>query len=63
MTCRYTASSAKINIYEAAVLMAGRTDLEKRAVQIVSGWVFSPGVCNGKPIPVSADLVVHFPPQ
>jgi hypothetical protein len=38
-------------------------DLEKQAVQIVSGWVFSPGVCNGKPIPVSADLVVHFPPH
>jgi hypothetical protein len=35
----------------------------KQAVQIVSEWVFSPGLCNGKPIPVVADLVVHFPPQ
>lgn len=51
------------HVREAAVLAAGRADLEQQAVQIVSGWVFSPGVCNGKPIPVSADLVVHFPPQ
>ena len=51
------------HVYEASVLTAGSDDLEKQAVQIVSGWVFSPGVCNGKPIPVSADLVVHFPPQ
>lgn len=51
------------HVREAAVLAAGRADLVQQAVQIVSGWVFSPGVCNGKPIPVSADLVVHFPPQ
>jgi hypothetical protein len=51
------------HVYEAAVLPAGRADLEQQAVQIVSGWIFSPGLCNGKPIPVSADLVVHFPPQ
>jgi len=51
------------HVHEASVLTAGRDDLEKQAVQIVSGWVFSPGVCNGKPIPVIADLVVHFPPQ
>jgi hypothetical protein len=51
------------HIYEASVLPAGRDDLEKQAVQIVSAWVFSPGLCNGKPIPVGADLVVHFSPQ
>ena len=51
------------HVHEASVLTAGRDDLEKQAVQIVSGWIFSPGVCNGKPIPVIADLVVHFPPQ
>lgn len=51
------------HVSEAAVLSAGRADLEKQAVQIVSGWVFSPGFCNGRPIPVSADLVVHFPPH
>src|SRR5262249_11369578 len=50
-------------LHEASVLAAGRDDLEKQAIQIVSGWFFSPGVCNGKPIPVAADLVVHFPPQ
>ena len=51
------------HVFEAAVLAAGREDLEKQAVQIVSGWVFSPAVCNGKAVPVNADLVVHFPPQ
>ncbi len=51
------------HIYQASVLPAGRDDLEKQAIQIVSAWVFSPGLCNGKPIPVGADLVVHFPPQ
>jgi hypothetical protein len=51
------------HVYEASVLTVGEDNLEKQAVQIVSGWVFSPGLCNGKPIPVSAELVVHFPPQ
>jgi Gram-negative bacterial TonB protein C-terminal len=51
------------HVSEAAVLTAGRADLEKQAVQIASGWVFSPGVCNGMPVPLSADLVVHFPPR
>jgi hypothetical protein len=51
------------HVHEPSVLAAGRDDLEKQAIQIVSNWVFSPGVCNGKPIPVAADLVVHFPPQ
>jgi TonB-like protein len=51
------------HVREPSVLPVGRPDLEQRAIQIVSGWVFSPGLCNGKPIPVGADLVVHFPPQ
>ena len=51
------------HVIEAAVLPVGRAELEKEAVQIVSGWVFSPGLCNGEPIPVYADLVVHFPPE
>ena len=50
-------------VYEAAVLPAGRPDLEKQAIQIVSGWSFSPGLCGGKPTEVGVHLVVHFPPQ
>lgn len=50
-------------VREPSVLAKGKDDFEKQAVQIVSGWIFSPGLCNGKPIPVNADLVVHFPPQ
>jgi TonB-like protein len=48
-------------VREAAVLASGPDDLEKRAIQIVSSWTFSPGLCNGKAVPVMADLVVHFP--
>ncbi len=50
-------------VHEAAVLPAGRPDLEKLAIDIVSGWVFSPPTCSGKPTVAYADLVVHFPPQ
>ena len=51
------------HVSEASVLTNGRPELEQQAVQIVSAWIFSPGVCNGKPVPVAAELVVHFPPQ
>jgi hypothetical protein len=50
-------------VHDAAVMTKGRPDLEKQALQIVSTWVFSPGLCNGKPIPVDANLTVHFRPQ
>jgi hypothetical protein len=50
-------------VREAAVLPTGKADLEQQAIQIVSGWLFSPPTCDGKPIPVHANLVVHFPPQ
>ena len=50
-------------VEQATVLSAGRPDLEKRAIEIVSSWVFSAPLCNGKPTIVGADLVVHFPPQ
>ena len=50
-------------VHGAAAFPKGRDDLEKQAVQIVSTWVFFPGLCSGKPIPVGASLVVHFPPQ
>ncbi|MGH9733500.1 MAG: energy transducer TonB [Candidatus Acidiferrales bacterium] len=51
------------HVHEISVLPEGKPNLETRAAQIVSGWTFSPAVCNGKPIPVNASLVVHFPPQ
>ncbi len=50
-------------VQQAVVLPAGRPDLEKRAVEIVSTWVFSPPLCNGKPTIIGVDLVVHFAPQ
>lgn len=51
------------NVEQANVLANGRPDLEKQAIAIVSGWKFTPAVCNGHPTVTNADLVVHFPPQ
>ena len=51
------------HVHQAVVLPAGRPDLEKRAVEIVSSWVFSPALCNGRPTIIGTDFVVHFPPQ
>ena len=50
-------------VHQASVLPAGRPDLEKQAIEIVSTWVFTPPLCNGTPTTISVDLVVHFPPQ
>jgi outer membrane biosynthesis protein TonB len=50
-------------VQQAVVLPAGRPDLEKRAIEILSSWVFTPPLCNGKPTIIGADLVVHFAPQ
>jgi len=50
-------------VREANVFPNGRPDLEKQAVEIVSGWQFSAAICDGRPTPAIADLVVHFPPQ
>jgi Gram-negative bacterial TonB protein C-terminal len=51
------------HVHDARVLPAGRADLEQQAIQIVSGWVFLPAMCDGKPFGVHTHLVVHFPPQ
>lgn len=50
-------------VHDAAVLSDGRSELEQQAIQIVSQWIFSPAMCDGKPVPANASLVVHFPPQ
>ena len=49
------------HVYQATVFPAGRPELEQRAVEIASGWTFKPAVCHGKAVPVSGELVVHFP--
>jgi Gram-negative bacterial TonB protein C-terminal len=50
-------------VQQATVLPAGRPDLERRAIEIVSSWVFSAPLCNGKPTIIGIDLVVHFAPR
>jgi hypothetical protein len=50
-------------VQQATVLPAGRPDLEKRAIEIVSSWLFSAPLCNGKPTIIGTDLVVHFAPR
>jgi hypothetical protein len=51
------------HVHNPTAMTAGKPDLEKQAVQIVSSWVYSPPTCDGKPTSVSADFIVHFPPQ
>ena len=51
------------HVREASVLPAGKPELEQQAIGIVSEWVFSPASCDGRPISINANLVVHFPPQ
>jgi hypothetical protein len=50
-------------VHDATVLAAGRAEVEQQAIQIVSQWIFSPAMCDGKPVSASAGLTVHFPPQ
>jgi hypothetical protein len=50
-------------VQQATVLPAGSPDLEKRALEVVASWVFSPPLCNGKPTIIGTDFVVHFAPR
>ncbi len=50
-------------VQQMTILPAGRPDLEKRALEIVSSWVFSVPLCNGKPTIITTDFVVHFAPR
>ncbi len=50
-------------VQQATILPAGRPDLEKRALEIVSSWVFSVPLCNGKPTIIGTDFIVHFAPR
>jgi Gram-negative bacterial TonB protein C-terminal len=51
-------------VHEATAVEAGRPDLEREAIKIVSQWTFTPAMCDGRPAPTNdATLTVHFPPQ
>jgi TonB family protein len=47
-------------VHEAAVESSERPDLNADAIKVVQGWTFTPSLCNGKPNPQEANLVVHF---
>jgi Gram-negative bacterial TonB protein C-terminal len=51
------------HVHDASVLAVGRVELEQQAIQIVSQWVFSPAMCDGKPVASLATLTIHFSPQ
>jgi Gram-negative bacterial TonB protein C-terminal len=50
-------------VHDAAVVAAGRPELEQQALQIVSKWLFNPATCDGRAISDLAAFTVHFPPQ
>jgi hypothetical protein len=50
-------------VHNAEVLAAGRPEIEKEAVRLVSQWVFTPAMCDGRPVAALANIIVHFPPQ
>jgi len=47
-------------VREAASEDSDRPDLNQEALKIARGWTFTPAMCNGKPNPQQANLVVRF---
>ena len=37
-----------------------RPDLNEEAIKLFRGWQFSPAICDGAPMEVSADVTLHF---
>lgn len=47
-------------VHDALVQNSERTDLNPEALSVVSQWVFSPPMCDGKPNSAEASFVLHF---
>src|SRR5271155_5195550 len=52
-----TAQGAVTN---ASVVKPVRSDLDTEAIKLVSGWLYDPGICNGRAQEYAIDAVVHF---
>lgn len=48
------------NIADARVVRALHPDLDEKAVAAVKAWKFSPGLMDGKPVPVLIDIEMTF---
>jgi protein TonB len=48
------------NITDARVVRALHPDLDEKAVAAVKAWKFSPGLMDGKPVPVLIDIEMSF---
>lgn len=46
--------------HDAKVVKGLRSDLDKKAVEAVSKWRFSPAIKNGNPVPASVNVQVAF---
>jgi TonB family protein len=47
-------------LHNALVQHSERPDLNSEALNVAAQWVFLPAMCNGKPNPSEATLVLHF---
>jgi len=47
-------------VHDALVQSSDRPDLNAEALALVAQWVFVPAMCNGRPNPSEASLVLHF---
>lgn len=48
------------NVADARVVRALHPDLDEKAVAAVKAWKFSPGLMDGKPVPVLVDIEMSF---
>jgi hypothetical protein len=47
-------------VHDAVVQSSERPDVNSEALGLIQQWVFTPGLCNGRPNPVEASFVLHF---
>jgi TonB family protein len=47
-------------VREPGIDVSERSDLNPEALQIASGWRFTPATCNGTPLEIPAEITLHF---
>ena len=47
-------------VHDAVVQSSERPDVNAEALSLIQQWVFTPGLCNGRPNPTEASFMLHF---
>jgi hypothetical protein len=47
-------------VHDAVVQSSERPDVNSEALGLIQQWVFTPGLCNGRPNPTEASFMLHF---